>query len=205
MQENKWLQIERNPDPQYETILKASSHIVQQEGLDKLTLRKVANQAQCSTMLVYKYFGGKEGLLDALFIEGFEQLIKMQQNIHEDEPFNKLIELCLGYRKVALEFQAHYQIMTLNLNEPFIPSPEARNIANESFHFLCRTAQEFINKHELELSQVRLAQQLFSTCHGWVNLEINGFIWGNMNPAEELKNHIQTILQGHLIKEDRLK
>ena len=38
-----------------------------------LTVRNVAAAAGCSTTGVYTYFGGKDGLVDAIFVDGFEK------------------------------------------------------------------------------------------------------------------------------------
>jgi AcrR family transcriptional regulator len=56
-----------------EGMLDAASHLLQTEGAAALTVRKVAEAVNCSTTLLYSIFGGKDGLSNALYLEGFER------------------------------------------------------------------------------------------------------------------------------------
>ncbi|MEI8238364.1 MAG: hypothetical protein WCI22_03000, partial [Actinomycetota bacterium] len=50
-----------------------TASIVAVEGLD-ISLRRVAEAVNCSTTLLYSLFGGKDGLADELYLEGFARL-----------------------------------------------------------------------------------------------------------------------------------
>jgi AcrR family transcriptional regulator len=52
-------------------ILDAALRLLADEGHAALTVRRVATEAGCSTIGVYTWFGGKDGLIDALWTEGF--------------------------------------------------------------------------------------------------------------------------------------
>ena len=56
------------------TLLKAASDLLATEGPGALTVRRIANAAGVSTMNVYSRFGGKDGVVEQLFIEGFTRL-----------------------------------------------------------------------------------------------------------------------------------
>src|SRR5918993_359272 len=55
-------------------LLDAASGLLLEEGPGALTMRRVAGAGGCSTTVLYTMFGGKEGLADALYREGFERL-----------------------------------------------------------------------------------------------------------------------------------
>ena len=46
-------------------LLIAVSQIIEKEGLSKIGVNKIAKQAKCDKVLIYRYFGGLEGLLAA--------------------------------------------------------------------------------------------------------------------------------------------
>ena len=56
------------------TLLDAASRLLVAEGPQALTMRRVAAAVGCSTTVLYTAFGSKDGLADALFLEGFQRL-----------------------------------------------------------------------------------------------------------------------------------
>lgn len=44
-------------------LLEAVSRIIEKEGFTKIGINHIAKQAQCDKVLIYRYFGGLEGLL----------------------------------------------------------------------------------------------------------------------------------------------
>lgn len=44
-------------------LLDAVSHIIENDGFSKIGVNRVANQAGCDKVLIYRYFGGLDGLL----------------------------------------------------------------------------------------------------------------------------------------------
>src|ERR1700691_5108714 len=55
-------------------LLAAAEAVLVREGPGGLTVRAVATEAGIATMGVYNRLGGKEGLVDALLIKGFDRL-----------------------------------------------------------------------------------------------------------------------------------
>lgn len=55
-------------------LVTASLDILQAEGPAELTVRRVAEVAGSSTMGIYTGFGGRAGMLDAVYLRGFELL-----------------------------------------------------------------------------------------------------------------------------------
>ncbi len=44
-------------------LLEAVSHIIENDGFYKIGINRIANQAGCDKVLIYRYFGGLDGLL----------------------------------------------------------------------------------------------------------------------------------------------
>ena len=64
----------RAPTTTREALLAAAHDLLATEGPAALTVRRIAAAAGMSTMNVYSRFGGKDGVLDELFIDGFRRL-----------------------------------------------------------------------------------------------------------------------------------
>ena len=104
-------------------LLDAAERIVQGEGLDALTVRRVADEVATSTRAVYSLFGSKEGLVVALGQRAFailgEGLATAPQT---DDPANDLIDgVIAGFRPLAIEHPSLFQIA---LQRP--PAPEIK-------------------------------------------------------------------------------
>src|SRR5438105_9415646 len=61
-------------DDRRRPVLESAARLLAEEGPHGLSLRRIAAEAGGSTQLVYTLFGGKPGLADALYAEGFGRL-----------------------------------------------------------------------------------------------------------------------------------
>ena len=55
-------------------LLRLASQILSESGYHALSMRRLAKEAGCSTMVLYNTFGSKEGLVNELYQEGFSLL-----------------------------------------------------------------------------------------------------------------------------------
>lgn len=94
------------------TLLDAASRLLATEGPRALALRRIAAEAGCSTTVLYRMFGGKAGLTEALYIEGFERFRRRLAAVpHDPDPRVHLRELGLAYRANALAERNYYGLM----------------------------------------------------------------------------------------------
>jgi AcrR family transcriptional regulator len=85
-------------------LLHAARAILMTRGLPGLSLRRIAEAAGCTTMQVYSRFQGKDGLLQALFDEGFEVRAAASRAIPLSMPAEKRVQqLCRAYLQIAAE------------------------------------------------------------------------------------------------------
>src|ERR1700750_1948078 len=61
-------------DDTREALLAAAHDLLANEGPAALSVRRIAAAAGMSTMNLYSRFGGKDGVLDELFIDGFRRM-----------------------------------------------------------------------------------------------------------------------------------
>lgn len=175
-------------------ILDAARAIFESEGLSGLSVRRVAQRADCTTMVIYSRFGGKEGLLTALFDEGFAQLASAQQGVVQPDPWQRVLEMCLVYCQTARRFPHHYALMLGSLSGAFVPPPESQAKALQTFQVLQQAVQACAPEAS-EYQAQAVAEQIFAFCHGWVSLEPHRL----PGPGDERESRFKSALRQLLL------
>ncbi|MGV3762064.1 TetR/AcrR family transcriptional regulator [Parapedobacter sp.] len=95
------------------TILQQSWQIVEEEGWEALSIRKIADAIEYSTPMVYKHFENKDALLEAFSREGYARLadILVTAKASRTLPAEQLEAISEAYWQFAQEHPKHYQIM----------------------------------------------------------------------------------------------
>jgi len=157
------------------TILAAAISILHERGAGALTVRSVATLAGCSTTGVYTWFGGKNGLVEAIFIDGFQRfgqvLIDVRARV---TPQAAIHALATAYRDWALANPTHYMVMFGGAVPHFEPSPEALVQARSTFTQLVDVADETMRRRGIDGSAEEVAHHLWAGIHGYVSIELAG-------------------------------
>ena len=162
-------------EDQREVMLRAASTLLRDEGPEALTVRRIAAAAECSTMGVYSRFGGKDGVVDALFREGFELLHDTLDAVEQtDDPVADLARGARAYRDLALAHDTHYAIMFAKAVPGFEASAASREVALGSFLVLVRMVERATDAGQLEGDPTVIAAAIWATVHGIASLEISG-------------------------------
>lgn len=161
-----------------ERLLAVASELLATEGAPALTMRRIAKEAGCSTMLLYRFFESKEGLANELFQEGFERLKEAQNKLTPNSNAEiYLLELCKTYRQVAHNYPTHYAVMFQKAIPEFKASKESQLKAKESLSILTQATQQCIDKKIFTpLNAEQVALKFWATSHGIVSLELSGFM-----------------------------
>ena len=93
-------------------LIEAGIVILERDGLQALTVRKLAAEVGTSTMVVYTHFGSMTGVVDALSDEIFARFGAALAAIpHTDDPVADFFSMGAAYRRFALKNPQHYQLM----------------------------------------------------------------------------------------------
>lgn len=150
------------------TLLDAALDVLRSQGAASLTVRNITERAGCSTTGIYTYFGGKHGLVEAIFLEGLQSFDEALTPHYEA---GALIESGRAYRRWALHNPTHYLVMFGRAVPDFEPSEAAAERAGASFQALVdavATAGAGTNEDEW----IAAAYHLYATVHGYVMLEL---------------------------------
>lgn len=74
-----------------DVILDAAKRLLVGEGPGALTVRRISAEVGCSTKVIYTLFGGKDGLSEALWLEGFARFERRLLEVPaHDDPLARL-------------------------------------------------------------------------------------------------------------------
>ena len=157
-------------------LLDAAAELLEREGPDALSIRRIAAAAGVAPMGVYNHFSSKSGIVEALFVEGFERLGRAMVTLSEiADPLEALLEGGRRYRSLALAHPMAYQVMFLRAVPGFEPSDEARAMAARAFEGLAATVRRAMDAGLVEVGDPELISQvIWAGIHGWVSLELCG-------------------------------
>jgi len=157
-------------------ILDAALAVLARDGEAGFTVRKVAAEAGCSTTGVYTWFGGKGGLVDAIFVEGFESFDAALAPAYAT---GDGAEVARTYRRWALANPTHFLVMFGRAVPDVRPGDAALARGYESFLALV----EYVRATSPGLDEgtaFEVAYHLNATIHGYVMTELVG-----MSPAPD--------------------
>jgi AcrR family transcriptional regulator len=155
-------------------LVEAAHRVLAEEGPFALTVRRVAQVAGVSTMNVYSRFGGKDGLIEQLFVDGFTRLgERMMSQQLTDDPLDDLRVCGLEYRRWALENPTYYMVMFDTVVPDWRPSPGAEDVAMTALQCLASRIQAAIDAGQLQATDaMSLAVSFWATSHGLISLEM---------------------------------
>ncbi|GII78186.1 TetR family transcriptional regulator [Sphaerisporangium rufum] len=159
-------------------LIEVAGGLLVTDGADSLTVRRIAAEAGCATTVVYTMFGNKEGLAEALYLEGFERFRRRLDAVpRHPDPLEYLISLGGAYREACLAEPAYYSVMFEKAIPGFEPSERARTLARAAVNVLDRAVADCISAGRLVPTQPRkIADCLWAAAHGAVSLERAGHL-----------------------------
>ena len=168
---------------QRSAILQAAIEILQHRGAAALTVRSVAAAAGCSTTGVYTWFGDKNGLVEAIYVDGFERFAAALLSTRDIDPVHRVRRQADAYRAWALANPTHYMVMFGGAVPDFVPSESARVSVFATFEILVDSTAAAIESNVVVGQPSELAYYLWAGIHGHVSLELVGMA-GADTPAE---------------------
>jgi AcrR family transcriptional regulator len=180
---------QRNPRGQGERlrddIIEAASRLLADPAAPPLTLRAVAREVGVAATSVYLHFDSIESLLLAVAGRRVGELVRIQDEIAEQDPCEQAQAGCLAYCEFGLAHPGHYQVMFTN------PLPMPQHMAPEQFpgwvpfQQLIDRVAACIGAEPGDPEAFRTAQLIWQQLHGIVSLRISHpkFPWPPLEPT----------------------
>lgn len=152
-------------------ILNAASELFLEGGGAALSVRAISERAGLSTIGIYSHFKGKQGILDALYIEGFT-LVREAMDVIPDGKSSKaqVLESCLGYLNVGEQYEAHYRLIFGESDAGYQPSTEAIAARDAAFSKLVRVAGSYLSDDASPTERRQIALDIWAIVHGYVSI-----------------------------------
>jgi AcrR family transcriptional regulator len=168
-------------------LLDIASDLLEQEGPNALSMRHIAEKAGCSTTVLYTLFGGKEGLADGLYLEGFRRLREALENVREKNALEQLKKLNRTYRQVALKNPTYYAVMFERPIPEYRPGEESKQAAWQSMEPLIKAIRQCVRQGHFKKGNAEMmAMQLWTIAHGLVSVELAGYFPGKTRLADDM-------------------
>ncbi|GIH80693.1 TetR/AcrR family transcriptional regulator [Planobispora longispora] len=159
-------------------LLDVASQLLVTVGPESLSMRRIAAEAGCSTTVIYTMFGSKEGLAEALYLEGFERFRRRLDTVPpRKNALEHLTALGPAYREAALAEPGYYGLMFEKAIPGFTPSERARTLARAALNIFDRVISDCISAGYLIPTQPRkIADSLWAAAQGAISLERAGHL-----------------------------
>jgi AcrR family transcriptional regulator len=167
-------------------VLGAACEILAREGIGGLTMRRLASALGCTTTVLYTMFVSKQGLIDAMYREGFERLTARLRAIPAAAPpAERLRQSALAYRANALASPELYQLTFGAAAPGHTPGPDAVAAADAALSALTEIVEECMAAGVLRRGDARFtAEVLTAAAHGAVSLELSHYFWSRADAEE---------------------
>ena len=158
-------------------LVEAAQTVLLRDGPAAVTVRAVAAEAGVAPMGVYNHLGGKDGLVAAILVRGFDGLTAAISAGDEPDPVQRLRACGMRYREFALTNPQHYAVMFEAALPMETESPEVAEHATASFMALVEKVEYGMAHGAIRSGDAfDMAQQIWSTVHGAVALELKGLV-----------------------------
>jgi AcrR family transcriptional regulator len=157
-------------------VLKASLALIEEGGLDRLSMREVARKAGVSHQAPYHHFGDREAILAAIATEGFgmlQQELSRSLDKHAASQRSALEAVARTYVDFALRHPGYFRVMFRSDSVPIENYPEALKNADAAFGALVQAIDRSFAGEPPEARR-NLAFASWAFTHGLATLLLDG-------------------------------
>ncbi|MEP4892493.1 MAG: TetR/AcrR family transcriptional regulator [Aliiglaciecola sp.] len=173
------------------SLILTASAMLKDNGVENLSLRKLADQVGVSRTAPYHHFKDKNELLCAIAEQGFSHWKLQLEEIFENPDLNeeqKLRAFIHGYISYAAQNPEMYDLMFgRTIWKQNSATDSLKDIAYPTFQFQVKMTRDWQHKGLLpaSLDTLRLSQVTWGTIHGIARLLIDG-IYADASHIDEM-------------------
>jgi AcrR family transcriptional regulator len=146
------------------------------EGAGAITVRRIAQELDCSTKVIYTLFGSKEGLANELYREGFERLrYALGQVPFADDPTTYLTTIGWAYWEFAIANPSYYGVMFGGAIPDFTPNEASLRAMSATLAGVVGALRQYMEQGRIaDGDPILITQSLWTLLHGIVSLKLAG-------------------------------
>lgn len=185
------------------SLLEAAAAIIKEQGVESLSMRKLADKVGVSRTAPYHHFKDKNALLCALAERGFNQQEKMlaalKKQDHSTEQLFK--EYVCAYMDYALEHSEIYDLMYgRTLWKAGTPSDSLKKSSKQTFKAWIEWVEE-LQEHGVlpnNNTPLRIGQTTWASLHGLARLFLDGIYLDQTDLSEMIEQMIKNLCSSRL-------
>lgn len=176
-------------------VVEAASHLLMEEGSEALTVRRVAQLLKCSTKIIYTLFAGKDGLANALYVEGCTRLRRAIAAVpQETKPQVYVQEIARAYWTFAHANPGYYGILFDGAIPRFQPAQSSKQVMIGALEAIARVLQTYIDQGLLPAQDPEmLTRAIWAPLHGVVSLSLLGHMSSLAEAQQIFERTVQAI------------
>jgi len=171
-----------------QTLLSAATQMIAENGIESLSLRKLAEKVGVSRTAAYHYFQDKNHLLCAIAADGFRRWQDSLDLLNDQlEDLDKFEQYILGYINFATSNPEEYELMFGRcIWKQSKCTPELQEISRKTFQNQVDMIEQWQSIGLVSGDNpLRIAQVIWGTLHGIAKLFIDG-VYTDVTRAEEI-------------------
>ncbi len=185
-----------------EEILEVSKEILIEDGFSKMSMRKIAKQADITATSIYLHFKNKDDLLLALIEESIENLKKALMDVIDPSKdlIRQLEDLAETYIDYALKHPEEYQVIYMVRPEemPKYPKEKFKNIRS-TYELLADIISNGKKNELIEVeSSLISAYTLWAQLHGVVSVILSKRLDTRIPRDQFIEQAVENIIQGFI-------
>jgi AcrR family transcriptional regulator len=159
---------EREREEMRELILSAASSIISDEGLDRLSIRKIAKIIDYSPSIIYHYFNDKEEIVNNIMQRGYKKIVSAVSSVElkNSSPEERLVEMTKNYIMTALKMPDKFMAAQLSNSEEALKHTSSlfKGAAKEkpALYSLFQCLQDIYKNKEIDEDIIELTAQVIA-------------------------------------------
>lgn len=159
---------ERERRERQELILNTAAEIMKEEGIDNISIRKIAARIEYSPAIIYHYFKDKNEIINRLMQRGYQKILDGLSSAlnPEDTPLERLEKLTRKYIEVSLQMPDEYKAAQLNSSPGVVLHTSSlfkgASTKKPALKILFQCLREFHGDSDIDDSVIELTAQVIA-------------------------------------------
>lgn len=163
----------------------AAMQLLDRGGVSAVTTRAVAAGSASSMAAVNELFGGKAGLVRAMYAEGFRQLAEELAQVEEaGDPAESVLALAFAFRSFASRRRHLYEVMFSRPFVDFSPDSDDSRAAAAIYRIVLEHVTALVGASPAKGAGEDAAISLFAVVQGLVSIEFAGLLGSSSESIE---------------------
>lgn len=160
-------------------LIATAEHLLQDEELDSLSLRRMAREVGVAPSAIYNHFSNLDELLAAVAADGYRQLVALEHNAYDNiaDPETCLRQLTRDYLHFAASNPNLYRLMFSRRVVGYRALPEVDEAGDTSFKL---SVEWWYGKNSYDPAKSAIhypyALSVWSLCHGAAMSMLDGMV-----------------------------